>query len=584
MRISTATLRYLRSVAGTSSSPFLTVAARRTARPSIAQHCPRRIFHSSKRCNEQSLSEIVNNPPQLVQRLGWKTDLIARFEDRLVRDPLPLPPYIDPAAVKDFDYRRVYATGVLRHDQEMLIGPRTHDGADGFLVITPLDRGDKGTKILVNRGWISREKADQRTRRQSLPKGQITVAGLLREPWKKNMFTPDNVPEKGQWYFPDVAKMAEVTGSQPVWIEETMQPDLIVSMNREAAGIPIGRAAEVNLRNNHTQYIFTWYALGLATSVMFYMVVKKPPSGGSSRVRRNIEWRQGILSCQGEAQYPFFSGHHSGHDNLSKFDFNQRKLLPRSRVSLAKHTSLFFVSLTVAMPVRDQGTQTKPLPLAVNFSNTFKIKVTALYARFPPEIRHMILSHLLSSDKLTLEPWDCVDKKNLAALISGGSNLMVNPFILADINKAARLHVLQAEKECKRILDKVRTLLTLGGDCLIQQTFGASSEQELTSSENQAELATVLGHSRDIARQYRTHGSHCHSSFPIPRNSLLRTHTGVPRIFTPQSNASREYGRASMALPPLADVGGLVLLLNMAASQSFPQISLQLSRQRPVVP
>lgn len=27
----------------------------------------------------------------------------------------------------------------------------------------------------------------------------------------------------------------------------------------ETRGIPFGRAAEVNLRNNHAQYIFTWY-------------------------------------------------------------------------------------------------------------------------------------------------------------------------------------------------------------------------------------------------------------------------------------------------------------------------------------
>lgn len=35
-------------------------------------------------------------------------------------------------------------------------------------------------------------------------------------------------------------------------------PDLLVSYDKEAKGIPIGRAPEVNLRNNHTQYIFTW--------------------------------------------------------------------------------------------------------------------------------------------------------------------------------------------------------------------------------------------------------------------------------------------------------------------------------------
>jgi surfeit locus 1 family protein len=194
-----------------------------------------------------------------VQRLTWKTDLIAKFEDRLVRPPLPLPPRIDPAAVSDFDYRRVYATGTLRHDREMLIGPRMHDGVDGFLVVTPLERQSGETTILINRGWISREKQYQQDRDASaLPKELVTISGLLREPWKKNLFTPDNKPEEGKFYFPDVFQMARVSGSEPVWIEETMEPNLLETYNRQDKGVPIGRAAEVNLRNNHTQYIFTW--------------------------------------------------------------------------------------------------------------------------------------------------------------------------------------------------------------------------------------------------------------------------------------------------------------------------------------
>lgn len=156
-----------------------------------------------------------------MQRLAWKNDLVAKLEDRLVRDPLPLPPNIDPAAVADFDYRRVLATGRFRHDQEMLIGPRMRDGKDGYMVVTPLER-DGGSTILVNRGWISKKHRDQRTRPDSLYRGQVTVEGLLREPWKKNCFTPDNKPELGLFYFPDVHQMAALTGSQPVWIEATM--------------------------------------------------------------------------------------------------------------------------------------------------------------------------------------------------------------------------------------------------------------------------------------------------------------------------------------------------------------------------
>lgn len=140
-----------------------------------------------------------------------------------MRPPLPLPPRIDPEAIVDFDYRRVYTTGRFRHDREMLIGPRMRDGEEGYMVITPLERDDDpGATVLVNRGWVPKTLRDQRKRRDGLPTGQVRVEGLLREPWKKNMFTPDNRPDIGEFYFPDVHQMARLTGSQPVWIEATM--------------------------------------------------------------------------------------------------------------------------------------------------------------------------------------------------------------------------------------------------------------------------------------------------------------------------------------------------------------------------
>jgi surfeit locus 1 family protein len=104
----------------------------------------------------------------------------------------------------------------------MLIGPRIYDDKDGYLVVTPLEREGEGTTVLVNRGWIPRKLKDQKKRPDGLPRGEVTVEGLLREPWKKNMFTPENSPQTKEFYFPDVQQMASLTGSQPVWIEETM--------------------------------------------------------------------------------------------------------------------------------------------------------------------------------------------------------------------------------------------------------------------------------------------------------------------------------------------------------------------------
>ena len=140
----------------------------------------------------------------------------------MVREPLPLPPRIDPDAIHEFDYRRVYATGQFRHDRELLLGPRLHEGTNGYFVITPLEREGDGSTVLVNRGWIKKDLRDQKDRPEGLPTGMVTVEGLLREPWKKNFFTPENRPDLDEYYFPDVKQMAEITGSQPVWIEETM--------------------------------------------------------------------------------------------------------------------------------------------------------------------------------------------------------------------------------------------------------------------------------------------------------------------------------------------------------------------------
>lgn len=192
-----------------------------------------------------------------IKRLKWKTDLIARSEDQLVREPLPLPPNVDVSQIPSFDYRRITATGKFRHDQEMLIGPRVNDGENGYLVVTPLER-ENGSKVLIRRGWISKRFKDHKDRPDGLPTGTVAVEGLLRIAPKKNMFTPHNAPEKGEFYFPDVDEMALITGSQPVWVEETLDSDMVETLRRIAKGIPLGKRTEVQLTNHHSQYIFTW--------------------------------------------------------------------------------------------------------------------------------------------------------------------------------------------------------------------------------------------------------------------------------------------------------------------------------------
>ncbi|KAG0254462.1 surf-like protein [Mortierella polycephala] len=214
-----------------------------------------------------------------VQRLRWKVDLIENLEERMSLDAIPLPRKVNLNAIEDFEYRKVKVTGRFRHDQEILLGPRTRgDGQPGYFLITPFERTN-GSKILVRRGWVPREKKDQATRQEGLVEGEVTVEGLLRTGEQKaSSLVPENNPEKNEWYSLDAEAMAKQSDSQPVVVEMILDiPQHLVKSKLIDKDIPVGRSPIVELRNNHTEYIVTWYSLCVATTAMLYILMRRPP-------------------------------------------------------------------------------------------------------------------------------------------------------------------------------------------------------------------------------------------------------------------------------------------------------------------
>jgi len=117
----------------------------------------------------------------------------------------------------------VALSGTWDKAHSILVGPRTRDNVVGYHLLTPLVR-PSGSTIIVDRGFISTEQAkkviDDRT-----DDGVVEVVGMLRTQPQKNSFTPDNKPEKGEWYWADIDAVAEYAGGtqanvQPVLVEE----------------------------------------------------------------------------------------------------------------------------------------------------------------------------------------------------------------------------------------------------------------------------------------------------------------------------------------------------------------------------
>lgn len=137
--------------------------------------------------------------------------------------------------------------------------------------------------ILVNRGWVPKDKLNPRTR----PEGQVTdtveVAGVVRKNEPRPQFTPKS---KGRNYLyrfvlhcismasliaytilfsRDLVRMCDETGAEPFFIDATLESSI--------PGGPIGGQTNVNLRNEHVSYILTWFSLAFLSPYFWYKLV-----------------------------------------------------------------------------------------------------------------------------------------------------------------------------------------------------------------------------------------------------------------------------------------------------------------------
>lgn len=223
-----------------------------------------------------------------IKRLNWKLKMIDQLEEKLNQNMVRLPARIEPAAIPEFAYRKVFVEGTFDYSHEIMLGPRTRDGELGFHVITPLVRGEGKDTILVNRGFVKRVKRTQSERPDSLTEGKVELVGMLRDQDQANSFTPPNNAEKGEWVFANIDEMAKHAGTEPVLVDEIFSGHAGQISMRLAAGVPVGRSATIELRNQHMTYAITWYALSLATSILFFRLVRKPIRGLTAADYRNI--------------------------------------------------------------------------------------------------------------------------------------------------------------------------------------------------------------------------------------------------------------------------------------------------------
>lgn len=193
-----------------------------------------------------------------LQRLEWKNNLISSFEARSMAAAIDLP--VSGDVTPEMEFRRLSLTGTFDHSKEVFLTGRTYEGNAGFHVVTPFTLTD-GRIVLINRGWVSESYREPEKRTFSLVEGETTVAAILRLPGQKGYFVPENDPEGGFWFtlVPQQinAHLGLAAPAQDAFYADALRTSDVVTL-------PIAAKTELNLRNSHLSYAFTWYGIALA--------------------------------------------------------------------------------------------------------------------------------------------------------------------------------------------------------------------------------------------------------------------------------------------------------------------------------
>jgi surfeit locus 1 family protein len=190
-----------------------------------------------------------------LERRSWKLDLIERVEVRVNSPPEPLPPRAAWSGLSgpDVEYRRVRLSGTLLHDRETLVDALTEQGP-GSWVITPL-RTAEGV-VLVNRGFVPREREAPAERAAAQLPGEVTITGLLRLSEPEGRILRPNRPAEERWFSRDVTAIAQsrdLDEVAPFFVDADATPN--------PGNYPRGGLTVVQFRNTHLIYALTWFGL-----------------------------------------------------------------------------------------------------------------------------------------------------------------------------------------------------------------------------------------------------------------------------------------------------------------------------------
>ncbi|ENN90085.1 SURF1 family protein [Bartonella bovis] len=213
-----------------------------------------------------------------IQRLNWKTNLIASVNQRIHLPPIKAPSQNQWKQItfdKD-EYRPVTLTGNLLTDKNIFVTALTQN-TTGYWVLTPLQTADN-TLTFINRGFIPMNARHHFEQEKTSPyphsstnTEKITITGFLRMSERDAIFPQKNNPNQNLWYTRQLSAMAQKLGLSnvaPYFIDATQK---IATQG----DLPIVGLTVVHFNNNHLSYALTWFILAAGVLSAFFFLLSK---------------------------------------------------------------------------------------------------------------------------------------------------------------------------------------------------------------------------------------------------------------------------------------------------------------------
>lgn len=189
-----------------------------------------------------------------------------RFQEKkqyetLLETRFVLPPLSATTLSKDGTslFRRVTLKGHFLHAHEKHLQARVDKGKPGVRVITPFQL-ENGQSLIVDRGWSSVTGLTLLDRTHKA----IQMVGLVLPLQKKNVFTPQNDPQKNTWYTLEPASMYKDVSFKELYVRQVEEG----ISQRDVLDTLIALSSW-----RHLGYMATWWGLAVILFLWVFVTI-----------------------------------------------------------------------------------------------------------------------------------------------------------------------------------------------------------------------------------------------------------------------------------------------------------------------